>query len=177
MTDDHDDGAFAESTPAERAEAEALRGYLAGTSRAPSESLGATVGLIREAGATDVVVRDTGWRRARTQLSRRRAFWPVAMSASLAAAAVILLFLWPQPPSLPPGPSADQLAAAVRVLSTQAPLPERLGTLHAVAGAARRRLLAQIALSEANAVGETATRTATFRPGSFIAVIDAGGSR
>jgi hypothetical protein len=177
MTDDHEDDAFAEPTPAERAEAEALRGYLAGTARAPSESLAGAVGLIREAGAADVVVRDAGWRRARTQLSRRRAFWPVAVSASLAAAAVILLFLWPRPPALPPGPSADQLAAAVRVLSTQAPLPERLGTLHAVAGAARRRLLAQISQAEAHAAAESSTRTASGRPSALIAVIDARASR
>ena len=166
MKGDHDDASFDEPTPEERAEADALKAYLEGRGAPPSNDVGAAVGLIREAGSVDAVARDAGWRQARSTIRRQAAFWPIALPASFAAAAVIAFFLWPRAAVLPPGPSADQLQAAVRVLSTATPLAQRLGTLHDVASAARRRLLAEIAQSERSRMmaSRDAGATATLAP-------------
>ena len=127
-------------SPDELAEAEALRAYVAGVAASPDRELGATVGLLREARGESPSRLPFHVRR----MGERRAMRRVVAPGFFAAAAVMLYFLWPQRLELPPPPGPELHAAAIAALNAGGPIGARLEALHALAGPARVRLVAEL---------------------------------
>jgi len=140
LPDENDD-----PTPEERRDADALRAYLDGNGVAPSQAEAGAVGLLLSAKPAMrepmhlplTMAPMAALRRRGEQRTRKRH----AVVFSLAAAAVLVFFLWPRASVAPAGPTPELHARAVKALASPAPIGERLSALHALAQPARERLV------------------------------------
>ncbi len=143
----------AEPTPTEeeRRDAEALAQFLAGRGEPPTLEDGETVGLLlsttgtgahesADPGAHPIPVGGKGVRAAGRFRPRDARMLP----GLLAAAAVLVFFLWPQETELPAGAGPADHAAAVAALSAREPIGKRLDALHRLAARARVPLVARL---------------------------------
>ncbi len=131
-----DDGPVTEE---ELAAAAALRELLAGSGTGDAESRG-VVGRFRHAAGAPA---PDPWSRIRAEAGRRQRRGAWSAAAAFAIAASISLFVW-WPGGGPEGPSVEELQrAAAAVDPSFGSTAERLDALNAVAGSARRLLVAE----------------------------------
>ncbi|MBT9560145.1 MAG: hypothetical protein IV100_29220 [Myxococcales bacterium] len=163
------DGEHPEPTADERRDADALRAYLDGTGPSPGVAEAGAVGLLATAGAAMARTRPApltssplaALRRAHDRRARR----PYGAAFALAAAAILAFFLWPRTPVAPPGATPELHARAVEALASTKPVGERLSALHALAAAARERLVYDMAHEAA------ASQLASLPQTRFAAVV------
>lgn len=155
------DGEHPEPSADERRDADALRAYLDGTGPAPGDAEAGAVGILASVGAAMARSHPahltaaplSALRRAHDRHVRRRH----GVVFSLAAAAVLAFFLWPRTPVPPPGATPELHARAVEALASTKPVGERLSALHALAAAARERLIFDMANGDAPVVPTVAS--------------------